>query len=70
MSADPLRDPADMWDPLPPAPPGFGPWELVDSRAYYRAWKDDLPVAAIYVVHGGRIEKRFYVAHYSKGTNQ
>lgn len=70
MSADPLLDPADMWDPLPPAPPGFGPWEPVDQRAYYRAWKDDLPVAVIDVVHGDRFEKRFYVAHYSKGSNR
>lgn len=69
-SVDPLRDPVLDWDLLPPSPPGHEPWELVDQRAYYQAWKDDLPVAALDVVHGDRFEKRYYVAHYNKGPNR
>jgi len=68
MSAHPYPDPADSWDPLPPSPPGHGPWELVDQRTYHRAWKDDLPVAIVDVVHGDRHQTKYFVAHMNGGA--
>lgn len=63
------RDPAAAWDRpltplLPPVPAGHADWEQVDQRAYYRAWKDDLPCITVDFVHGDRHRVRFFISHY------
>lgn len=49
---------------LPQAPNGFGPWESVDYRTYYRAWKDDLPCLTVDTVHGDQFTTVYYIAHW------
>lgn len=73
---DPLRDPAERWDPTPTTvhlptiwtpPVGFGPWQSAGMREFDRANRDGIPTLCLEFRHDDQFLAQYFTAHYLPG---